>query len=107
MKAPAPLDIVWCRFPEREHPERPGPKERPVLVLAVSSDGMLVATAYGTSQAHGQLRAWNIENEDIGAYKTGKIRSYDQGVTLDANGDPTNYFLVTNPLYLRLPCERH
>jgi type IV pilus assembly protein PilY1 len=25
----------------------------------------------------------------------------DQGVTLDANGDPTNYFLVTNPLYLR------
>lgn len=25
----------------------------------------------------------------------------DQGVTLDTNGDPTNYFLVTNPLYLR------
>ncbi|KRG43357.1 fimbrial protein [Stenotrophomonas panacihumi] len=25
----------------------------------------------------------------------------DQGVTVDADGDPTNYFLVTNPLYLR------
>lgn len=25
----------------------------------------------------------------------------DQGVTLDTNGDPANYFLVTNPLYLR------
>lgn len=25
----------------------------------------------------------------------------DQGVTVDDNGDPTNYFLVTNPLYLR------
>ncbi len=25
----------------------------------------------------------------------------DQGVTVDAKGDPTNYFLVTNPLYLR------
>lgn len=25
----------------------------------------------------------------------------DQGVTLDDKGDPTNYFLVTNPLYLR------
>lgn len=34
-----------------------------MLVLAVSSDGMLVASAYGTSQAHGQLRAWNIEFE--------------------------------------------
>jgi hypothetical protein len=30
------------------------------LVLAVSEDNMLVASAYGTSQAHAQLRAWNL-----------------------------------------------
>nr|ART37667.1 E2 [uncultured bacterium] len=43
-------------------------------------------TIGGEHRMHSILRAWKIENEDIGEYKTGKIRSYDQGVTL---ADPT------------------
>ena len=35
---------------------------------------------------HSILRVWKIEDEDLGEYKTGKIRTYDQGVTL---ADPT------------------
>ena len=60
MNTPQFLDLVWCRFPTREHPGRPGPKERPVLILGLSQDGSLVAAAYGTSQAHQQIRAWEI-----------------------------------------------
>jgi len=32
--APAPGDIVWCRFPQDGVPG-PGPKARPALVLSV------------------------------------------------------------------------
>lgn len=42
-------DILWCRFPERPR-DLPGPKPRPVLVLAVSTTDRVVKCAYGTSQ---------------------------------------------------------
>jgi hypothetical protein len=49
--APAPGDIVWCRFPERQLPG-PGPKARPALVIAVRElEGRPIAVvAYGTSK---------------------------------------------------------
>ena len=59
-KPPDFLDIVWCRFPLRETPSQPGPKERPVLIVGIAEDGSLLAAAYGTSQAHGQLKAWQL-----------------------------------------------
>ena len=39
-------------------------------------------TIGGEHGMHSILRAWKIENEDIGEYQTGKIRTYDEGVTL-------------------------
>lgn len=51
---PAGLDIVWCRFPEDEMPNKPGPKPRPGLVrsVALSKDHTraLVQVTYGTSK---------------------------------------------------------
>lgn len=60
MRKPAPLDIVWCRFPTRENPDHPGPKLRPVLVLGDQQGGKLVVVAYGTSQAHQAPRSYEI-----------------------------------------------
>lgn len=45
---PAPGDIVWCCFPEVIG--TPGPKLRPALVVAVSSQDHAVIVVYGTSQ---------------------------------------------------------
>lgn len=42
-------DLLWCKFPERPR-DLPGPKLRPVLVLAVSSKTSVIKCAYGTSQ---------------------------------------------------------
>lgn len=55
---PELADIVDCRFPEGKFPEgfeKPGPKERPVLVLSIEKsttdpDGCVVVVAYATSQ---------------------------------------------------------
>lgn len=41
--------ILWCRFPEWPR-NLPGPKPRPVLVMAVSEKSRVVKVAYGTSQ---------------------------------------------------------
>lgn len=41
-------DIVWCVFPEIIG--TPGPKPRPALVAAVSTDGHAVEVVYGTSK---------------------------------------------------------
>ena len=59
--APEPGDIVWCRFPERPR-DKPGPKPRPALVLAVTqrSGGFEVEVAYGTSQAWGVYTLVNL-----------------------------------------------
>ena len=56
--APAPGDIVWCRFPERKLSGR-GPKLRPALVLRIGeADGHpVVEVAYGTSQKVDSLYA--------------------------------------------------
>lgn len=70
--APAPGDIVWCRFPERQLPG-PGPKLRPALVLRVGeADGHpAVEVAYGTSQKVGSLYAgeFAITPSDGAAYE--------------------------------------
>ena len=56
--APAPGDIVWCRFPERQLPG-PGPKPRPALVVAVREFEVrpIAVVAYGTSRKIDQLYA--------------------------------------------------
>lgn len=56
--APEPGDILWCRFPERPR-DKPGPKPRSALVLAVAQheDGVIVSVAYGTSQALSKMHA--------------------------------------------------
>jgi hypothetical protein len=48
---PSAGDIVYCRFPH-DLVDKPGPKPRPALVLAVGEDedGYEVVVAYGTSQ---------------------------------------------------------
>lgn len=49
--APAPGDIVWCRFPE--HIGAPGPKPRPALVLGgdfSSARSCVIRVAYGTTK---------------------------------------------------------
>ena len=46
--APLVGAIVWAWMPQDENPTKPGPKCRPVLVLSVNSNGIVVA--YGTSQ---------------------------------------------------------
>ena len=50
--APAPLDLIWCRFPLVEAPDSPGPKARPGLVRAVRAidQRAYVEVAYGTSK---------------------------------------------------------
>ena len=55
---PAPGDIVWCRFPERQLPS-PGPKPRPALVIALREfEGRPIAVvAYGTSRKVDRLFA--------------------------------------------------
>lgn len=69
--APAPGDIVWCRFPQFEG-IRPGPKPRPALILAVQDDvsPIRVRIAYGTSQGTDELDAWEfrIGPEDGAAF---------------------------------------
>jgi hypothetical protein len=62
--APIPFDVVWCKYPTREDPGRPGPWARPVLVLdnrlMEDTDGTewaAITAAYGTD-------ARNIKNLD-------------------------------------------
>jgi hypothetical protein len=51
---PTALDVVWCRFPQDEWPDKPGPKERPALVRAVGlydkQTKAAVEVTYGTSK---------------------------------------------------------
>lgn len=54
---PLPGDVIWCNFPLRELPGKPGPKARPSLVRGVgrSLDGLrgLVEASFGTSKIIG------------------------------------------------------
>lgn len=50
--APAPYDIVWCRFPYVEDPGVPGPESHPGLVRQAFADqdgNPWVRVVYGTS----------------------------------------------------------
>ena len=56
---PRPGDVVWCNFPYREMPGKPGPKPRPAIVRAVflnrRSGRSSVEVAFGTSQKTDKL----------------------------------------------------
>lgn len=60
--APAPGNILWCRFPEVEGLRKPGPKSRPALVIAVWDERSppSVKVAYGTSRDVLGQRPWEI-----------------------------------------------
>lgn len=42
--------ILFAWMPEEEHPHRPGPKFRPVLVVDADPSAKRICLAYGTSQ---------------------------------------------------------
>lgn len=73
MRRPRFLDVVWCHFPERERPDAPGPKARPVLVMGVAGNGELIVAAYGTSQAHAAPKDWEVRHEA----QRGMLTSFD------------------------------
>ena len=56
---PRPGDVVWCRFPFREMPGKPGPKPRPAVVRAVFLDRHTsrssIEVAFGTSKKTDRL----------------------------------------------------
>ena len=53
-------DVLRCAFPLREAPEKPGPKIRPTLAIAVAVQDDKVLVVYGTSQAHEAPQAWQV-----------------------------------------------
>lgn len=69
--APAPGDIVWCRFPRREE-IRPAAKKRPALVLSIMDHAapVRVRVAYGTSKGLDRMRPteFAITPADAAAY---------------------------------------
>ena len=58
--APAPGDVVWCRFPNRERIQPAKP--RPALVLSVMDDAspIRVRVVYGTSRAVTSVRPTEV-----------------------------------------------
>lgn len=66
---PKPLDIVWCRFPEAENPNKPGPKSRPGLVrsLALNKDQTkaIVEVTYGTTKLKSINRALDLHIQNL------------------------------------------
>ena len=70
---PAPLDVVWCAFPEDEYPNKPGPKCRPALVRAVflyaQQTKVAIEVTYGTSKISRlhQLDLHIANNEEMAA----------------------------------------
>lgn len=83
---PAPLSIVWCAFPDHIFPEKPGPKNRPALVLAVRyaadpPDGRhLVRVVYGTSKLKSDTRPYDFA---ICNYGTRLVCRLPQGTRFD------------------------
>ena len=67
--APAPGDIVWCRFPQVGG-LGPGPKPRPALILAVQDDvaPVRVRVAYATSVDEVEPWEFRIAPEDGPAF---------------------------------------
>lgn len=51
------MDIVWCRFPEREAPGVPGPKSRPALVRAVALNDEETKGVVNVTFGTGRLKA--------------------------------------------------
>lgn len=63
---PAPLSIVWCNFPNHVVRDKPGPKQRPALVLSVRyaddppAGRHLVRVIYGTSNLKSDKRPYDF-----------------------------------------------
>jgi hypothetical protein len=65
---PAPLDVVWCRFPVDLDLGNPGPKQRPGLVAktALDADGCpTVLVVYGTSNLKHATRKFDMFVENF------------------------------------------
>lgn len=66
---PKPLDIVWCRFPQVEKPNVPGPKSRPGLVRSLalnkSQTRAIVEVTYGTSKLKGLDRQLDLHIQNL------------------------------------------
>ncbi|WP_156389145.1 type II toxin-antitoxin system PemK/MazF family toxin [Brevundimonas sp. Root1423] len=69
---PAPLSIVWCAFPDHIAPKKPGPKNRPALVLSVRfadnppEQRHVVRVIYGTSKLKSDNRPYDFSIENYG-----------------------------------------
>lgn len=69
---PPKLSIVWCAFPDHLFPERPGPKNRPALVLAARyaddppANRFVVRVVYGTSKLKSDKRPHDFTIENYG-----------------------------------------
>jgi len=66
---PAPLDIVWCRFPFEESPRTPG-KPRPALVFStqeMDEGDYSVQIAYGTSRLKTESRPLDFVVSNLAA----------------------------------------
>lgn len=69
---PPKLSIVWCAFPDHIFPEKPGPKNRPALVLAVRhadeslTNRFVVRVVYGTSKLKSNKRPFDFTIENYG-----------------------------------------
>jgi hypothetical protein len=83
---PAPMSIVWCAFPDHVNPERPGPKERPALVLKVRyaddppQDRFVVRVVYGTSRLKSAERPFDFA---IANYGMRRLCRLPQGTRFD------------------------
>lgn len=109
-EAPDPGDIVWCRFPQRPR-DVPGPKPRPVLIVAVTEheDGIAVTVAYGTSQNLGRLAAGEFvlrKAENKAAYEMAGL-SYDTKFDLrnlvELPWNDTFFAVPPNPIHGQTP----
>lgn len=83
---PPPLAIVWCNFPDRISPEKPGPKQRPALVLKsryaenIPNDRFAVFVAYGTSKLKTNTRPHDFI---ISNFVTRRLCRLPQGTRFD------------------------
>lgn len=86
---PRSLDIVWCRFPDRDQPSRPGPKPRPALVRSVFLNKQhtraQIEVTYGTSKLKQDARLLDLiiaNATDLAEMQLPQATRFDLDVTL-------------------------
>jgi hypothetical protein len=69
-------DFVWCNYPQRENPARPGPRHAGYVVLSTSTDqGGIAVLAYTTS------RPWTGASHPLGVYSIDRETAARMGQT--------------------------